>query len=272
MYLNLDGTNFDPYDEAEEDIADYLTKTFAEIYKNATPEIVVKTPPPGGHLDHWTKKTIRRGKRFSKTIKWAAINGSWSEERLAEAREKLKIIRKSSKFMMKRDRITNEIRRLDTSERKNRNLFDHMKSFQRKQTSEGPIRDKNGDLKTEDDEVANAFNDNLGDQLTPGEKPNVDWETTHPDGPKETLTGGYITQGDVIRQIKAANRSAAPGPDELPMEFYAQTWDIICEPLTQLYNLINQTGRVPRAFKTTKVKMFVRKKPKMTHKTTGPCQ
>ena len=48
MYLDLDGTNFDPYEEAEEDIADYLTETFAKIYKNATPEIVVKTPPPGG--------------------------------------------------------------------------------------------------------------------------------------------------------------------------------------------------------------------------------
>ena len=83
--------------------------------------------------------------------------------------------------MMKRDRISNEIRRLDTSERKNRNLFDHMKSFQKKQTTEGPIRDRNGDLKTEDDEMANAFNDNLGEQLTPGDKPNVDWGTSHPD-------------------------------------------------------------------------------------------
>ena len=262
MFLDIDESEYDPYELAEEEIADYLTETFAKIYKDATPEIVVEPSPPGGHYDHWTKKTIRHGKRFSKTLKWAAINGSWSEERLDEAREKLRIIRKSAKFMMKRDRITNEIRRLDTSERKNRNLFDHMKSFQKKQTTEGPIRDRNGDLKTEDDDMANAFNDNLGEQLTSGDKPNVDWGTTHPDGPTETLTGGYITPGDVIRQIKAANRSAAPGPDEIPMEFYAQTWDIIGEPISLLYNLINQTGRIPKAFKTTKVKMLYKKKAK----------
>jgi hypothetical protein len=86
MYLDLDDTNYDPYELAEEAVADYLTETFANIYKDATPEIVVKPPPPGGHFDHWTKKTIRHGKRFSKTLKWAAINGSWSKERLAEAR------------------------------------------------------------------------------------------------------------------------------------------------------------------------------------------
>ena len=72
--------------------------------------------------------------------------------------------------MMKRDRVTNEIRRLETSERKQRNFFDHMKGFQKKQTSEGPIRNKNGDLQSEDADMTNTFNENLGDQLLPGEK------------------------------------------------------------------------------------------------------
>ena len=98
MYFDLVDTYVhDPYEEVEEDISENLTKTFVEIYKNATTEIVVKSPPPGGHLDHWTKKTIRHGKRLSKTIKWAAINGSWSEERLTEAREKRKRTKKNSK-------------------------------------------------------------------------------------------------------------------------------------------------------------------------------
>ena len=103
-------------------------------------------------------------------IKWAAINGTWSPERLEKAKEKLKLIQKSNKFMMKRDRVTNEIRRLETSERKQRNFFDHMKGFQKKQTSEGPIRNKNGDLQSEDADMTNTFNENLGDQLLPGEK------------------------------------------------------------------------------------------------------
>ena len=149
--------------------------------------------------------------------------------------------------------------------------------FQKKHTTEGPIRDKKGDLKTKD--IANTFNTNLGDQLQPGEKPNVNWSKTNPkwtngwtkyrpdieDDPfhpaffdpqgtyesevEETLTGKYITAADVYEHIKAANRGAAPGPDKLPMEFYAQTKEIISLPLALLYNLLGQTGRVPEAFK-----------------------
>ena len=266
-----------PYEEAEDDVADYYTKTFIEIYKKHTPEIVVKPPPPGGELGIETKRNIRHSKRLHKTMKWAAINGSWTKERLDDAKEKLRLLKKKNKTMVNKDRVDNEIRRLQTSEKKQKNFFDHMKSFQKKHTTEGPIRDKKGDLKTKD--IANTFNTNLGDQLQPGEKPNVNWSKTNPkwtngwtkyrpdieDDPfhpaffdpqgtyesevEETLTGKYITAADVYEHIKAANRGAAPGPDELPMEFYAQTKEIISLPLALLYNLLGQTGRVPEAFK-----------------------
>ena len=49
-----------------------------------------------------------------------------------EAMKKLRIIRKSNKFRICRDRVANEIRRLETSEKKQRNFFDHMKGFQKK--------------------------------------------------------------------------------------------------------------------------------------------
>ena len=280
------------YEEAENDVADYYTKTFTEIYKKHTPEVVVKPPPPGGELDTETKRNIRHSKRLHKTIKWAAINGSWNEERLANAKEKLRILIKKNKTMVNKDRVDNEIRKLQTSEKKQKNFFDHMKSFQKKQSTEGPIKDKKGDLKTSDEDIADTFNTNLGDQLQHGEKPDVDWSKTNlkwmnargiykpeieddPFHPKhfdpqgtykpedeETLNGKYITAADVYEQIKAANRGAAPGPDELPMEFYAQTKEIISLPLALLYNLIGQTGRVPEAFKITKVKMLYKKKAK----------
>ena len=178
--------------------------------------------------------------------------------------------------MVNKDRVDNEIRKLQTSEKKQKNFFDHMKSFQKKNTTEGPIRDKRGNLKTGDEDIANTFNINLGDQLLPGEKPNVDWNKINPkwsngwtkhkpvteEDPfhpaffdplgtyetetEETLTGKYITAADVYEQIKAANRGAAPGPDELPMEFYAQTKEIISLPLALLYNLIGQTEEYPK--------------------------
>ena len=281
-----------PYEEAEEDIANYYTKTFVEIYKKHTPEVVVKPPPPGGELEKETKRNIRHSKRLHKSITWAAINGHWDGERLTEAKEKLRLLKKNNKTMINKDRVENEIRKLQTSERKQRNFFDHMKSIQKKNTPEGPIRDKEGNLKTDDEDIANTFNTNLGDQLLPGRKPNVNWNEVNPKWsngwtkhrpdaekdpfhptffdplglkevePEETLTGKYINAADVYEQIKAANRGAAPGPDELPMEFYAQTKEIISLPLALLYNLIGQTGRVPEKFKVTKVKMLYKKKAK----------
>ena len=143
--------------------------------------------------------------------------------------------------MINKDQVENEIRKLQTSEKKQKNFFDHMKSFQKKNTTEGPIRDKEGNLKTDDEDIANTFNINLGDQLLPGEKPNVDWNEINPKWtngwtkhkpdiekdpfhpaffdplgsngtePEETLTGKYINAADVYEQIKAANRGAAPG-------------------------------------------------------------
>ena len=155
-----------------------------------------------------------------------------------------------------------------------------MKGFKKKHTSVGPIRDKNGDLQTEDKQTANTFNKNLVDQLLPGQKPNIDWTTIHPQWNKirpdqnlepfhptffdpgnthipeseETLAGIYITPIEVAEKIKSANKNVAASPDELPMKFYVET-HIEC-PTSFLYNFITQTGRV------TKVKMLYKKKDK----------
>ena len=186
-------------------------------------------------------RCIRHSKRLHKTITWAAINGLWDGVRLEEAKEKLRLLKKKNKTMINKDRVENEIRKLQTSEKKQKNFFDHMKSFQKKNTTEGPIRDKEGNLKTDDEDIANTFNINLVDQLLPGEKPNVNWNEINPKWtngwtkhkpdiekdpfhpaffdplgsngtePEETLTGKYINAADVYEQIKAANRGAAPG-------------------------------------------------------------
>ena len=69
-----------------------VEKSDVDAEEPTTPESDVKSPPTRGKLDldHWTKKTLRHERRLSKTLKWAAKNGSLSEEKLAEAREKLK--------------------------------------------------------------------------------------------------------------------------------------------------------------------------------------
>ena len=111
---------------------------------------------------------------------------------------------------MRRDRITNEIRKLEISEKKGDNFYKHMKKNTRKNTSTFPVKDKNGVLKTENIDIVETFNEYLGETLTPGDPVDVEWETeqyistpggylrmfkpsVHPEGPSDTLNQIYIS-------------------------------------------------------------------------------
>jgi hypothetical protein len=84
----------------------------------------------------------------------------------------------------------------------------------------------------------------------------------HPEGPKDTLNQIYISPDAVKLQIKLANKDAAPGPDGLPMNVFAEAVHILAEPLAMLYNLVNQTGNIPKSWKQTRVVMLHKKKTK----------
>ena len=217
-------------------MADSINRNLKEAYENATPETEVKPPPPGGHLHKDTKGTIKKSKSFAKDLKWASVNGKWSPERLEKAKKKLKIIKKSYTWRMKKDREVNEIRRLETSEQKNKNFFEHMKSATKKKaTKTDQVKVKNGIFRTSDPEVAEAFSEELGDQLKSGEPVDVNWNENHPfDQTEETLSQVYISPDAVRRHIKKANCGAAPRPDGIPMEVFAEGCDVIAEPLAML--------------------------------------
>ena len=267
------------YDTAEDCIDDFLTKNIKEAYESATPEILVKPPPAEGYLQQWTVQTIRKSKRSYRNLKWASVNGKWSEERLEKAKIELKKIKKLVSFMMRRDRIVNEIRQLEISEKKGENFYKYMKSKTKKSTSTNAVRDEDSVLQTQNKNIAETFNEYLGETLKQGEPVVVEWETehyasspkgymrlfrpsAHPEGPSETLSQVYISPEAVKQQIKLAKKDAAPGLDGLLMTVFAEAVDILKEPLAMLYNLVSQTGNVPKSWKTTRVVMLHKKKSK----------
>ena len=264
---------------AEDCIDDFLTKTIKDAYETATPEIIVNPPPVEGYLQQGTVQIIRKSKRSYHNLKWASVNGKWSKERLEKAKAELKFIKKSVSFMMRRDRIVNEIRKLEISEKKGENFYKYMKNNTKKTTSTFPVRDKDRVLQTENKNIAETFNEYLGETLQPGEPVDVEWETehyastpkgflrlfkpsVHPEGPSETLNQVYISPEAVKQQIKLAKKDAAPGPDGLPINVFAEAEDILKEPLAMLYNLVSQTGNIPKSWKTTRVVMLHKKKSK----------
>jgi hypothetical protein len=239
-------------------MANYMVDELWDAYDKSTPETLVKPPPPRGYLQKVTRRSIRHAVRLKQTM----IRRHWSDSEYEEIKARLKILNKGNTWMIKKDKITNEIRQLETSANKGKNFFWYMKSIQRKTSKIGPIRDLNDVLQTTDQDMANAFNDFLADQLQPGAPVIIDWSTIHPDSPEVPLTQVFITAEAVKKQIRNAKRSAAAGPDGLPMEIYSEACNLIDKPLAMLYNLINQTGVIPEAFKTARVCMLHKKKAK----------
>ena len=92
------------FDTAEDCIDEYITNSIREAYEEATPEVIVNPPPPEGYLHRDTVRLIRKSKRSYQQLKnqsdlrWVAVNGRWSQERLEKAKKDLKLIKKGGSF------------------------------------------------------------------------------------------------------------------------------------------------------------------------------
>jgi glutathione peroxidase-family protein len=162
-------------------------------------------------------RLVRKSKRNNQQLKnqsdirWVAVNGKWSQDRLEKAIANLKLIKKAIDFRMRNYRIVDEIRKLEISEKKGDNFYKHMKKNAKKNTNIFPVKDKNGILQTETIDIVETFNEYLGETLSPGDPVNVEWETEkytvnnagewirvtkpsiHPEGPSDTLNQIYIS-------------------------------------------------------------------------------
>ena len=77
--------------------------------------------------------------------------------------------------------------------------------------------------------------------------------------PLYSLLHYVITPSLVLTQIKKSRKLAAPGPDGITMDVFSMAKDILAGPLTKLFNLINQSGDMPKHFKEARVKMLFKK-------------
>ena len=269
------------FDTKEDCVNEYITKNVWEVYDLVTPEVLVKSPPKNGYLSTDTVQLIRRSKRKYGTMRWAKDNKMWSEEKMATKKLELKVMKKAITFQMNRDRTINEIRTLQLSKKKDENFYNFMNRILKKPVSRNnAVKDANGKLQTEDEAIANVFNEYLGSTFEGGEPVDIKWEeetftidpdgkftfvtkpSVHPDGPKDTLNQIWITPDVVIKEIRKAKKEAAAGPDGLPMTVFAEAAQILSEPLALLYNMVGQTGKIPKSWRTTRVVMLHKKKEK----------
>ena len=148
----------------------YIISLLTTAYEKATPLVKCKPPPKGGYLSKSTIRHLRHSKRL-----WRALTRSKDDIIKPSIKAKLKILSKSRRLLIRKDREAWEMRRLHLAEDKNMNLYRFMNSINYKVKSLGPIM-SNGKLKTTDKEMSESFNNFLCDLMTPSSHYDIDWD------------------------------------------------------------------------------------------------
>ena len=254
-----------------DDMTNYIVTKIQEAYDEAIPLVLVK-PGAQCYLQRETKAYIKKQTRLRSRLRKLEKDGKNGTPAHSEVKSKLDFIDVCVDHKVKSDRQHFQIRRLEISKEKNKNLFAHVKAAKSKPSVNiiGPVNDMEGNLKTSDQEIANAFSNLMGEQLKSDEKPNINWDKPHPDSSipwNKSISCLFIGSGAIVKQIKKSRKNAAEGPDGIPMEVFSVAKNILIDPLVALFNLINQSGEVPQHFKEARVKMLYKKgeKSEMLH-------
>ena len=154
-------------------MSSYIIDILTKAYEKATPLVKSKPPPRGGYL---SKATIRQLKHSRK--RWRALTVNHDDINRPEVRAKLKILSKSNRWNIRKDREAWEMRRLHLAEDRHMNLYKFMNAINYKAKTLGPIM-SNGRLKTSDKDMSDSFNNFLCDLMTPSSLHKVDWDSNH---------------------------------------------------------------------------------------------
>ena len=90
----------------------------------------------------------------------------------------MKILNRSNRFLIRKDREAWELRRLHLAENRDMNFYKFMNAITYKTKTLGPII-SDGKLRTSDKEMAEAFNDYLCNLMTLSSFYGVDWDKNH---------------------------------------------------------------------------------------------
>ena len=154
-------------------MSSYIIDILTKAYEEATPLVKCKPPPRGGHLSKATIRQLKHSKRL-----WRTLTRTKDDINKPKIRAKLKVLNKSNRWLIRKDREAWEMRRLHLAENRNMNLYKFMNAINYKVKTLGPIM-SNGRLKTSAREMSESFNNFLCDLMTPSSTHDVNWDTNH---------------------------------------------------------------------------------------------
>ena len=154
-------------------MSNYIVDLLTRAYEKATPFTKVKPPPRGGYLSKATRRQLAHAKRL-----WRTLTKTQEDVTKPHIRAKMKILNRSNRFLIRKDREAWELRRLHLAKNREMNFYKFMNAITYKTKTLGPII-SDGKLRTTDKEMAEAFNDYLCDLMTLSLSYGVDWDKNH---------------------------------------------------------------------------------------------
>ena len=160
--------------ELTDKISSYITGVLTKVYEDATPLTKSRPKPAGGFLTKNTIRHIAHAKRlYRKIVK------TQEDEKKPYIREKLRLLNRSIRWMIRKDREAWELRRLHLSSKRGLDFYRFMNGITQKTKTLGPILTPDGKLRSSDKDMSPSFNDYLCDLMPPSTRHNINWDIKH---------------------------------------------------------------------------------------------
>ena len=149
-------------------------------------------------------------------------------------------------------------------------FWSHVKEETKSKSTIGDIKDKNGEIKTEDTDKAEILNDFFASVFT------VEGNSEIPEFERKVKHDEYINNVDikaekVLKQLKSLNTSKSCGPDNCHPYFLKECADEIYLPLTEIFRKSVASGEVPEDWRKANITCIFKKETNRIREITDQC-
>ena len=199
----------------------------------------------------WLTQNVLRAIRRKKRLWRRARDGVEVEEYREEEKRVRNLIRAAKKNFEKR--LADGAGKDGV---KKRQFFSYVRQRTKTRPSIGPLKDKDGNIVREDQDMATLLNSFFASTFTREDLNQIPQPTVFPGPPVETI---QITEAKVRAGIRKLKKGSAAGPDSLGPQLLQELMEVIIRPLTSIMKSSLEEGTVPTDWRTANVTPIFKK-------------